>query len=78
MNIISKMLLGMNVMSMALLASEDGKITSAEMLAIFTTALQGLGYAGIDLHGVTFTINEDGSLTLVVPAAIVGKLHISV
>jgi hypothetical protein len=78
MNIISKMLLGMNVMSMALLASEDGKITSAEMLQIFTTALQGLGYAGINLHGVTFVQGEDGSVVLTIPAEIVNKLNITV
>jgi hypothetical protein len=78
MNIISKMLLGMNVISMALLASEDGKITSAEMLQIFTTALQGMGYAGINLHGITFAQTADGGLDLYIPPEIVNKLHISV
>jgi hypothetical protein len=78
MNIISKMLLGMNVISMALLSSEDGKITSAEMLQIFTTALQGMGYTGINLHGVTFALDDAGGLNLHIPAGIVDKLHLSV
>ena len=78
MNFISKMLLGMNVISMALLASEDGKLTSTEMLQIFTTALQGMGMSGINLHGVSFTQAEDGGISINIPADLVSKLNITV
>lgn len=78
MNFISKMILGMSVISQALMAAEDGKITSTEMLAIFTSALQGMGMAGVDLKGITFVMNEDGSISVNIPEKLVSKLNITV
>ena len=78
MGFITKMMLGMNVISMALLAAEDGKITSAEMLQIFTTALQGMGMAGVSLKGITFDQGNDGGIAINIPAELVSKLNIIV
>jgi len=78
MNVLSKMLLGMNVISQAILSMEDGKLTSSEMIQIFTVGLQGLGITGASVKGITFTQAEDGSIDLKIPADLVNKLNIKI
>ena len=78
MNYFSKMILGMSIISQALMAAEDGVITSGEMLAVFNSALQGMGMNGIDLKGISVTTNEDGSVSINLPKKLVDKLNIKV
>ena len=78
MNYFSKIYLAMGIISSAMMASEDGKITAAEMIQVISFALQGMGLAGMDLKGLAVVPNADGSVDLHFPAELVAKLHISV
>jgi hypothetical protein len=78
MNYFSKIYLAMGVISSAMMAAEDGKITAAEMIQVVSYALQGMGIAGMDLKGLALVPNADGSVDLHFPAELVAKLHISV
>jgi hypothetical protein len=78
MNYFSKVYLAMGIISSAMIASEDGKITAAEMIQVISSALLGMGLVGVDLKGLAVVPNEDGSVDLHFPANLVDKLHISV
>jgi len=74
----SKIYLAMGIISSAMMASEDGKITGAEMIGIVTMALQGMGMSGIDLKGIALVPAADGGVNLYFPPGVVDKLHINV
>ena len=74
----SKMYLAMGIISTAMMAMEDGKLSGTEMISVVTFALQGMGLSGLDLKGLAIVPNEDGSVDLHFPAALVDKLNISV
>lgn len=78
MNYFSKIYLAMGIISSAMMAAEDGKITAAEMIQVVSYALQGMGLAGIDLKGLALVPNVDGSVDLHFPAELVSKLNIKV
>ena len=74
----SKIYLAMGIISSAMMASEDGKITGAEMIGIVTMALQGMGMSGLDLKGIALVPSPDGGVNLYFPPGVVDKLHINV
>jgi hypothetical protein len=74
----SKIYLAMGIISSAMMASEDGQITGAELIGIVTMALQGMGMSGIDLKGIALLPADNGGLNLYIPPNVVDKLHISV
>ena len=78
MNYFSKIYLAMGIISTAMMAMEDGKLTGTEMIQVITFALQGMGMSGVDLKGLTLVSNIDGSVDLHFPSELVEKLHINV
>ena len=78
MNYFSKIYLAMGIISSAMMAMEDGKLTGVEMIQVVTFALQGMGMSGLDLKGLALIPQPDGSVDLHFPAELVGKLNISV
>ena len=78
MNYFSKIYLAMGIISSAMMASEDGKITGTEMVGIVNMALMGMGMQGIDLKGIALVPAADGGMNLYFPPGIVDKLKISV
>lgn len=78
MNYFSKMYLAMGIISAAMMASEDGKITGPEMIGVVNMALTGMGMSGLDLKGVALIPAEDGGMNLYFPPGVVEKLHINV
>lgn len=78
MNYFAKLALGMNIVSQALMAAEDGKVSSTEILAFFRSTLAGFGVSGVDVKGVTLVEEEDGSISINIPKKLVDKLNITV
>jgi hypothetical protein len=74
----SKIYLAMGIITAAMVASEDGKITGAEMVGIVNMALMGMGVSGLDLKGIALVPAPDGGVNLYFPPAVVDKLHINV
>ena len=77
MNVIRRMLLGMNLVSQALLVAEDGKITSDEVMAIAQATFQGMGVE-VPLGGVSFVPDGEGGIDIKIPAAVVQKLNFTI
>jgi hypothetical protein len=78
MNYFSKIYLAMGIISSAMMAMEDGKLSGAELIQVVSFALQGMGLSGLDLKGLALVPNADGSVDLHFPAELVNKLKISV
>ena len=74
----NKLMVAMAGIGAAIAASEDGKITGAEMIGIVTVVLQGLGMQGVDLKGIALTPAPDGGVNLYFPPKVVEKFHINV
>ena len=74
----SKVYLAMGIITAAMVASEDGKITAPEMIGIVNMALTGMGMSGLDLKGIALVPAADGGVNLYFPPKVVEKLHINV
>jgi hypothetical protein len=69
-----RMTLGMSLVGTILMAIEDNKISKEEMVMMLNQLFQGLG-AEVDFKGLIVQGNEDGSVSLTIPAEVMKKLE---